>query len=79
MKRPYVKEPSMRRLIVEALKITDKPMRRDEILSFVVKQMGVFSIKPHSFSAALSILRKKEEIQKDFGSNCWIINSKIRE
>lgn len=76
MKQVLSREPSMRRLIVEALRTRDGPMKRENILSFVVIQMGVFSIKPHSFAAALSILRKKGEIRKEIQSNCWVLNSK---
>jgi len=51
-------------LIVEALQNSTKPMHRKDVLAYVVHNLGVFSIKPHSFAAALSNLKKEGKIMR---------------
>ena len=75
MKQILVKEPSIRKSIVNALRNTNEPIKREDVLSYVVQQTGVFSIKPHTFAAALSILKKQGKI-KQTRTNDWILNSK---
>ena len=74
MKQILVKEPGIRKSIVNALRNTNESMKREDVLSYVVQQTGVFSVKPHTFAAALSTLKKQGKI-KQSGTNDWILNS----